>query len=59
LSTPFASGPLEGEVKGLGPGKLITLTSSAPQEIMRIALVHTLFEEAGGGERLGSLGLTD
>jgi glycosyltransferase involved in cell wall biosynthesis len=52
LSTPFASGPLEGEVKGLGPGKLITLTSSAPQEIMRIALVHTLFEEAGGGERL-------
>jgi len=28
------------------------LTSSAPQEIMRIALVHTLFEEAGGGERL-------
>ena len=52
LSTPFASGPLAGEVKGLGPGKLITLTSSAPQEIMRTALVHTLFEEAGGGERL-------
>jgi glycosyltransferase involved in cell wall biosynthesis len=49
---PFASGPLEGEVKGLGPGKLITLTSSALQEIMRIALVHMLFEGAGGGERL-------
>ncbi|WP_158543104.1 glycosyltransferase family 4 protein [Acidilobus sp. 7A] len=52
LSMPFASGLLADEVKGLGPGKLITLTSSVPPEIMRIALVHTLFEEAGGGERL-------